>query len=62
MALVQNWPLFPSFLLGDIGQETVFYDILERKIAFVVYKIKKFIMSMGLVKNWQFFHVLISLL
>ena len=30
------------FLLGKIGQENVFYDILERKNAFVGYKNKKF--------------------
>ena len=30
------------FFLGNIGQETVFYDILERKIAFLGYKNKKF--------------------
>ena len=26
------------FFLGNIGQENVFYDILERKIAFLGYK------------------------
>ena len=30
------------FFLGNIGQENVFYDILERKIAFLGYKNKKF--------------------
>ena len=30
------------FLLGDIEQENVFYDILERKKAFLDYKNKKF--------------------
>ena len=30
------------FFLGNIGQENVFYDILERKNAFVGYKNKKF--------------------
>ena len=34
---------FPSCLfLGNIGQENVFYDILERKNAFLGYKNKKF--------------------
>ena len=34
---------FSNFLfLGNIGQENVFYDILERKIAFLGYKNKKF--------------------
>ena len=30
-----------SFFLGNIGQENVFYDILERKTAFLGYKKKK---------------------
>ena len=30
MVLVQKWPFFQLFFLGDIGQENVFYDILER--------------------------------
>ena len=34
---------FPSFyFLGNIGQENVFYDILERKNAFLRYKNNKF--------------------
>ena len=32
----------PFFLLGNIGQESVFYDILQRKIAFLGYKNNKF--------------------
>ena len=36
------------FFLGNIGWENVFYDILERKNAFLGYKIKKFKKS----KNW----------
>ena len=39
------------FCLGNIDQENVFYDILERKIAFRGYKNKKFKKS----KNWYFF-------
>ena len=35
---------------GNIGQQNVFYDILERKNAFVVYKNKNFKKS----KNWHF--------
>ena len=31
MVLVQKWPFFQLFFLGNIGQENVFYDILERK-------------------------------
>ena len=42
--------IFPSFFLGNIGQENVFYDILERKNAFLGYKNKKFKKS----KNWYF--------
>ena len=38
------------FFLGNIGQENVFYDILERKNAFLGYKNKKFKKS----KNWNF--------
>ena len=26
--------IFPTFFLGNTGQENVFYDILERKTAF----------------------------
>ena len=32
MVLVKNWQLL---ILGEIGQENVFYDTLERKSAFV---------------------------
>ena len=42
MVLVQKWPFFQLFFLGNIGQENVFYDILERKNAFLGYKNKKF--------------------
>ena len=35
--------------IGNIGQENVFYDILERKNAFLDYKNKKFKKS----KNWH---------
>ena len=34
--------IFPPFFIGNIGQENVFYDILERKNAFLLYKNKKF--------------------
>ena len=33
MVLVQKWPFFQLFFLGNIGQENVFYDILEQKKA-----------------------------
>ena len=42
MVFEQKWPFFQLFLLGKIGQENVFYDILERKNAFLAYKNKKF--------------------
>ena len=42
MVLVQKWPFFQLFFLGNIGQENVFYDILERENAFLGYKNKKF--------------------
>ena len=38
MGLVQNWPFFHLFFLGNIAQENVFYDILGRKNAFLGYK------------------------
>ena len=34
--------IFPIFFLGNIGQEKIFYVILERKNAFLGYKNKKF--------------------
>ena len=37
----QKMAIFPSFFLGNIGREQVFYDILERKNAFLGYKNKK---------------------
>ena len=42
--------IFLTFFLGNIGQQNVFYDILERKNAFLGYKNKKFKKS----KNWHF--------
>ena len=41
MVLVQKWPFFQLFFLSIIGQENVFYDILERKNAFLGYKKEK---------------------
>ena len=39
MVLVYKWPGFFYFLfLGNIGEENVFYEILERKNAFLGYK------------------------
>ena len=39
--------IFPIFFLGNIGQENLFYDILERENAFLGYKNNKF-------KIWQY--------
>ena len=50
IVLVQKWPFFQIFFLRNIGQENVFYDILERKNAFLGYKNKKLKHS----KNWHF--------
>ena len=38
----KNGRFFQLFFKGNIGQENVFYDILERKNAFLGYKKKKF--------------------
>ena len=50
MVLVQKWPYFQLVFLGTIGQENVFYDILERTNAFLGYENKEFNKS----KNWHF--------
>ena len=42
--------ILPFFFLGNILQENVFYDNLERKNAFLKYKNKMF----KKVKNWHF--------
>ena len=42
MVLVEKWPFFQLLFLGNIGQENVFYYILERKEAFLGYKNKNF--------------------
>ena len=38
LVLVQKWPFFEVFFLANIGQENVFYDILERNNAFLDHK------------------------
>ena len=38
----KNGHFFKFFFLGNKGQENVFYDIVERKNAFLGYKNKKF--------------------
>ena len=50
MVSVQKWPFFQLFLLRQYTPGKVFYDILERKHAFLGYKNKKFKKS----KNWHF--------
>ena len=45
-----KFAIFPSFFFCNIGQENVFYDIVDQKNAFVPYKNKKFKKS----KNWHF--------
>ena len=35
MVFVQKKPFLQLFFLGNLGQENVFYDILERKSAFL---------------------------
>ena len=42
MVLLQKWPVFLLFFLGNIARENMFYDILERKNDFLGYKNKKF--------------------
>ena len=50
MVLIQKWPFFQLFFFGNIGQENVFYDILEGNNAFLGYKNKNFTQS----KKWNF--------
>ena len=38
----KNGHFFRLFFLGNIGQESVFYDIVKRKNAFLGYKNKQF--------------------
>ena len=42
MVSVQKWPFFQFFFFGNIGQENVFYDILEQKNDFLRHKNNKF--------------------
>ena len=51
MVLVQKWPFFQHFFVGNIGQQNVLFDILERKNVVLRYKTKKFKKS----KNSHFF-------
>ena len=38
MVLAKKWPFFQVFILGNIGQENVSYDILDRKNRFSTLK------------------------
>ena len=49
MVSIKKQPFFQLFFLGNIAQENVFYDILERKNDFLDYKDKKF-------KKWKNSH------
>ena len=42
MVLLKNWPFFHVFFLGNIGQQNVYYDFLERKNAFLGNEKKKY--------------------
>ena len=50
MVFCPKMAIFPTFLFRQYSQENVFYDILERKNAFLGYKKKKFKQS----KIWNF--------
>ena len=50
MVLVQELHFLQLFFLGNIGQGNVFYDILEKKTAFLSYKNKNYKKA----KNWHF--------
>ena len=50
MVLVQKWPFLYLLVLGNKVQENVFYDILERKNAFLGYKN----MTFKKTKNYDF--------
>ena len=42
--------IFPTFFLRNLGQENVFYDVLQQKNDFLGYKNKK----LKNLKNWHF--------
>ena len=50
MVLVQKWPFFQLFFLGNFSQENVFYDILERVNLFLGFQNKNFKKQ----NNWHF--------
>ena len=42
LVFLLKWPFFQLFFFGNIGKENVYYDIPERKNAFLGYKNNKF--------------------
>ena len=70
MVLVQKCPFFQLFFLGNIGQENIVNDILERKNAFLGYKeevqkVEKLTFfrrgyRMVLFQKWPFFELFLS--
>ena len=50
MIFFKNCQCFHLFVLGKMSQENVFYDILDRKNAFLDYKN----MKLEKTKNWDF--------
>ena len=48
---LKKWPFLHDFFLGNIGQENVFYNLLEQKNACLPYKNNWFKKS----KNWDFY-------
>ena len=56
MVLVKNWHFFHIIILGKRGQGNVFYDILERKNAFLDHKNKlKKVEKLGFSKGFHCF-------
>ena len=50
MVMVKKWPFFHVFLFCNMSQENKFYNILEKKTAFLAYKNNRFKKS----KTWDF--------
>ena len=50
MVFLKNWSFFHFLFFNNIGRKNVFYDIVERKNAFLGNKNKKYKKS----KNWYF--------
>ena len=50
MILIQSWPFFHDSFLGNLDQENMFYDVLERKNAILGFKNK----NLKKPKNWNF--------